>query len=256
MTGMKIPTFEVLGVRVSAIHLGQACSYLEQFVDQRERVYVCTSPVSTIMACHADERLRAIVNAARLVTPDGMPSVWLGRLKGFKDMSRVYGPDLMLALLERSAARGFKNYFFGATDAVLERLKYRMMERFPGLPVCGTWAPPFAETTREESERIVRAINDACPDILWVGLGSPKQDRWMAEHRPLLNVPVMVGVGAAFDFLSGAKPQAPLWMQRSGLEWLFRLCMEPRRLWKRYLVGNTQFIYHLAREWVSRVPEK
>lgn len=161
-------------------------------------------------------------------------------------MDRVYGPDLMLALCERSLEKGYRHFFYGGAPGVPERLAERLGARFPGLRVVGTFSPPFRPLTLEEDEKVVRMINGASPDILWVGLGAPKQERWMAEHRDRLRVPVMIGVGAAFDFYAGVKRQAPRWMQRAGLEWLFRLCQEPRRLWRRYLLNIPRFLCLVA----------
>jgi N-acetylglucosaminyldiphosphoundecaprenol N-acetyl-beta-D-mannosaminyltransferase len=244
----SVQSFDVLGVNISAINMTDACQALETLIDSRQKGYVIVCPVSTIIECFYHKPIREIVNGATLVTPDGMPSVWIGRARGFKNMDRVYGPDLMLAMCELSSKKGYKQYFYGATDEVLRKLEANLNKRFPNLQVCGKVAPPFRALTKEEDERIIEDINRAKPDCLWVGLGSPKQDLWIQSHRDRLNVPVMFAVGAAFDFIAGTKPQAPKWVQRSGLEWLFRFLCEPKRLWRRYLVGNTLFIYHLIRE--------
>jgi len=182
------------------------------------------------MECQRDPELRRIYNASGMTTPDGMPLVWLSRLHGYHHVDRVYGPDLMLALCERSVKRGYRHFFYGGAEGVPEHLAARLQSRFPGLIVAGTYSPPFRPLRPEEDEQIVQLINETSPDIVWVGLGSPKQERWMAEHIDRLTAPVLIGVGAAFDFHTGRKPQAPRWMQRSGLEWLFRLLTEPRRL--------------------------
>jgi N-acetylglucosaminyldiphosphoundecaprenol N-acetyl-beta-D-mannosaminyltransferase len=171
-----------------------------------------------------------------------MPLVWLSRLQGFHHVERVYGPDLMLALCERLAAKGYRHFFYGGAEGVPEQLASVLQKRFPGLQVAGTFSPPFRSLTADEDDRIVQMINAAAPDIVWVGLSTPKQERWMAGHRERLTAPVLIGVGAAFDFLTGRKPQAPRWMQRAGLEWLFRLLTEPRRLWRRYLINNPLFV--------------
>jgi N-acetylglucosaminyldiphosphoundecaprenol N-acetyl-beta-D-mannosaminyltransferase len=244
----KVPSFNVLDVQVSAINMDDAVRVLENCITTQAKGYVSVCPVSTIMECVQDAQFREIVNQATLVTPDGMPCVWIGKRQGFKNMGRVYGPDLMLKMCEVSSQKGYKNYFYGATDAVLEKLKQSLKESFPSLNIVGTYAPPFRPLTPEEDQRIVDDINRSGADLVWVGLGSPKQDRWIYAHRAQLNASVLLGVGAAFDFLSGTKPQAPRWMQRAGLEWFFRLCSEPQRLWKRYLVGNTQFLYLLAKQ--------
>jgi N-acetylglucosaminyldiphosphoundecaprenol N-acetyl-beta-D-mannosaminyltransferase len=171
-----------------------------------------------------------------------MPLVWISRLQGFRHVDRVYGPDLMLAVCERSAERGFRNFLYGGREGVAERLSARLRERFPRLQIVGTYCPPFRPLTEEEDARVVAMINRSGADIVWVGLSTPKQERWMAAHLGKIEVPVMIGVGAAFDFHAGLVPQAPRWMQRSALEWLFRILAEPRRLWRRYLVNNPTFI--------------
>ncbi len=248
----KVKSFDVLGVDISAINMTQAIGVVEDLIKNKEKGYVIVSPVSTIMECFYNPQLKEIVNKADLVTPDGMPSVWIGKNRGFKDMGRVYGPDLMLAVCELSSQKGYKHYFYGATDDVLEKLTANIKKRFPNLAICGKFSPPFRALTKEEDAKICQDIEKACPDCLWVGLGSPKQDFWINEHRGKLNAPVMFAVGAAFDFIAGTKPQAPRWMQRSGLEWLFRLGSEPQRLWKRYLVGNSLFVFHYFRESLMR----
>ena len=187
-----------------------------------------------------------------MVTPDGVPVVWFGRLKGLKNVKRVYGPDLMREMCRISQDRKYRNYFYGSTPEVLDRLSTNLRALFPGLMVGGMYSPPFREILPEEDAGIIEAINQSSSDILWVGLGSPKQDVWMYEHRDKLNVPVIVGVGAAFDFIAGTKKQAPKWMRKSALEWLFRLLSEPRRLWKRYILGNSLFIYLLAKEFIAK----
>jgi N-acetylglucosaminyldiphosphoundecaprenol N-acetyl-beta-D-mannosaminyltransferase len=194
------------------------------------------------MASQADSELRGIHNLAGLVTPDGMPLVWIGRLQGHRQMDRVYGPDLMLALCERSVPRGYRNYFYGGAASVPEQLAEGLQSRFPGLQVSGTYSPPFRPLTPDEDADVVTKINAAQSDIVWVGLGTPKQERWMAAHVGRIDAPVLLGVGAAFDFHTGRLPQAPNWMRRSGLEWCFRLLTEPKRLWRRYLSNNPRFV--------------
>ena len=248
----NIERFEILGVQFSAINLNDASRVIEDLIEQKKKGYVCVCPVSTILECIRDDHFRRIVNEATLVTPDGMPSVWIGKRRGFKSMERVYGPDLMLAVCDLSRRKGYRHYFYGATDEVLNSLELKLKERFPQLNVCGKFAPPFRPLTEKEDEEIMKIINQSAPDVLWVGLGSPKQDLWISSHRQTLDVPVMLAVGAAFDFLSGAKPQAPRWMQLSGLEWLFRLCTEPARLWRRYLIGNTQFILLMLKDAIRK----
>lgn len=232
----------ILGVGVSAINMATALEIIEGWIARRESHYVCVTGVHGVMESQRDESLRRIHNQAGLVTPDGMPLVWLSRLRGFHQVDRVYGPDLMLALCERSVDLGYRHFFYGGAEGVPEQLAAVLQGRFPGLRVVGTYSPPFRPLTPEEDREMVRMINGANPDIVWVGLSTPKQERWMAEHVGRLTAPVLIGVGAAFDFHPGRKPQAPRWMQRAGLEWLFRLLTEPRRLWRRYLINNPLFI--------------
>jgi N-acetylglucosaminyldiphosphoundecaprenol N-acetyl-beta-D-mannosaminyltransferase len=170
-----------------------------------------------------------------------MPLVWVGRLQGHR-AARVYGPDLMLALCAVSREPGYRHFFFGSTDAVLAVLTDRLRQRFPRLEVAGTYAPPFRPLTPEEERSVADMINAARPDIVWVALGTPKQDYWVGRFRPLLEAPALIAIGAAFDFHSGRLPQAPRWMMRCGLEWVFRLCVDPRHLWRRYLLGNPRFV--------------
>ncbi len=234
---------DILGVNVSAINMSMALEMIENWIKQREPHYICVTTVHGIMESQRNENLRRIHNQAGLVTPDGMPLVWLSRFYGFKHVERVYGPDLMLAVCERSVAMGWKHFFYGGANGVPEQLSNKLQKRFPGLKVVGTYSPPFRPLTPEEDEEVIQMINNANPDIVWVGLSTPKQELWMAEHVGRLTAPVLIGVGAAFDFLSGRKPQAPRWIQRSGFEWLFRLLTEPRRLWKRYLINNPLFVF-------------
>jgi N-acetylglucosaminyldiphosphoundecaprenol N-acetyl-beta-D-mannosaminyltransferase len=175
-----------------------------------------------------------------------MPLVWISRLLGFRHVDRVYGPDLMLAICKRSPGRGYRHFFYGGGDGVAALLKERLQARYPGLDVVGTFTPPFRPLTEEEDEDIVQCINALSPDIVWIGLSTPKQERWMAAHLGRIGASVMIGVGAAFDFHAGLKKEAPYWIQRSGLQWLFRLVSEPRRLWKRYLTNNPAFAWRIT----------
>ncbi|MBI3314518.1 MAG: WecB/TagA/CpsF family glycosyltransferase [Candidatus Omnitrophica bacterium] len=239
----------VLGVRVSALNVDLACREIEGWVKERRKAYVCVAPVSTIVDCQHDSAYRDVVNAADMVTPDGMPVVWLVKSKGYPYVERTYGPDLMRVLCCRP---GLRHYFLGATPEVMGSLSRNLQKGFPGINIVGMHSPPFRLQAQPEEEAVTSAIHAAKPDILWVGLGSPKQDFWMKMHRGCLDVPVMAGVGAAFDFLAGTKLQAPRWMQRTGFEWLFRLCCEPKRLWKRYLIGNSLFVYYLLRSFFPK----
>jgi N-acetylglucosaminyldiphosphoundecaprenol N-acetyl-beta-D-mannosaminyltransferase len=238
----KPPRVNILGVGVSAVTKDLALRTIDGWIDRQDPHYVCVTGVHGVIESQRDEELRHIHNAAGLVTPDGMPLVWLSHLKGFRHVERGYGPDLMLALCEHSIERGYRHYFYGGAEGVPQQLATNLQQRFPGLQVAGAYSPPFRPLTEAEDAQVVDMINEADPDIVWVGLSTPKQERWMAAHVGRLNAPALLGVGAAFDFHTGRKPQAPHWMQRSGLEWLFRLMTEPRRLWKRYLINNPLFV--------------
>ena len=240
--------FDVLGVKISALTLDGAADLIEKWIvnGAKEYVNVCTS--GTVLECYDQPRLAEIVNNAGMATPDGMPLVWLGRWRGFQ-ISRVYGPDLMLKMSNQGRVRRLRHYYYGSTDIVLNRLRNRLVQRFPGLEVAGMHAPPFRALTADEIVATAALINAAHPDIVWVGLGTPKQDEWVGQFRPLLEAPVLVAVGAAFDFHAGTVRQAPRWVMHMGLEWLFRLLMEPRRLWRRYLVGNSRFVVLVLWQW-------
>jgi N-acetylglucosaminyldiphosphoundecaprenol N-acetyl-beta-D-mannosaminyltransferase len=235
----------VLGVGVSPINMAQALETIAGWIARGEHHYVCVSGVHGVMESQTDPALKGIHNAAGLVTPDGMPLVWLSRLHGYGTTDRVYGPDLMLALCALSESRQYRHFFYGGATDVPTTLVARLRERFPRLQVTGSLSPPFRELTEAEDDAIMQQINESGADIVWVGLSTPKQERWMHAHVGRHDAPVLIGVGAAFDFHAGRKKQAPRWMQRSGLEWLFRLGSEPRRLWRRYLINNPLFVYRV-----------
>ncbi len=251
---MTIPRANILGVGVSAINMEMALRTIGGWISSREPQYVCVTSVNGVIESQWDEELRSIHNAAGLVTPDGMPLVWLSRLMGYPCVERVYGPDLMLAVCERSAEQGCRHFFYGGAPGVAEKLVVRLQSRFPGLKVTGVYSPPFRPLTSEEDQALGERINAAGPDIVWVGISTPKQERWMVEHVGRISAPVLIGVGAAFDFHAGLKKQAPSWMQRSGLEWLFRLMTEPRRLWRRYLINNSWFLWLILLQALGREP--
>jgi N-acetylglucosaminyldiphosphoundecaprenol N-acetyl-beta-D-mannosaminyltransferase len=235
----------VLGVGISAVNLDSAAQIINGWIANRQQNYVCITGVHGVMESQQDQTLRAIHNRAGMVTPDGMPMVWLNRLAGNKHVSRVYGPDLMLKICGEGVARGTRHFFYGGGDGVADLLANKLTARFPGLDVVGTFCPPFRKMTPAEDQAVVAQINAARPDIVWVGLSTPKQEFWMSQHLGQISAPVMIGVGAAFDFHAGLKKQAPRWMQRSGMEWFYRLMTEPRRLWKRYLRNNPLFLTYL-----------
>lgn len=243
---------DILGVNISVVDIPKACAYIEDCITRKVKTYVCVAPVSTVVDCQKDTEYCRIVNGAGMTTPDGMPIVWLGKIKGEKTIRRTYGPDLMQAVCNLSQQQGYSHYFWGGTQETGSLLVEKLKTKFPRLRIAGFYAPPVRSVGEIEEEAVLNQINKANPDVLWVGLGSPKQDYWMHNHRAKLDVPVMIGVGAAFDFMAGTKRQAPVWMRKSGLEWLFRLCCEPRRLWKRYLLGNTMFICLLAKSLIQK----
>ena len=244
--GTDAPSFDVLGVRIDAVDPSIALETVERWIESRTAGYVCVANVHAVMEARRDESVRRVYDHAKLTVPDGMPLVWVGRLSGHPGVRRVYGPDLTLQLCRSAARHGYRCFFYGGGPGVAEELAAEMSRRFPGLPVAGTGAPPFRTLTAEEEAEEIGRINRAGPDIVFVGLGCPKQERWMAAHRDRLAARVLVGVGAAFDFHTGRVRQAPRWMMNAGLEWLFRLGTEPRRLWYRYLVYNPLFLFHVA----------
>jgi N-acetylglucosaminyldiphosphoundecaprenol N-acetyl-beta-D-mannosaminyltransferase len=232
----------ILNVSLSPTSYSKSTSLIGKWVDKSESRYVCAANVHMLMEAHDSHGYREIVNSADLVTPDGMPLVWMMRLKGEKKQGRVYGPDLMLAVLELAQKNGFPVGFYGSSSMVLDVLKQRLLLKYPDLKMNYSFSPPFREMSEEEDRQVVDDINNSGIRILFVGLGCPKQEIWMAEHKGKIPV-VMIGVGAAFDFHAGVKSQAPVFVQRAGFEWLFRLVNEPGRLWRRYLYHNSRFVF-------------
>jgi N-acetylglucosaminyldiphosphoundecaprenol N-acetyl-beta-D-mannosaminyltransferase len=241
----------VLGTWIHGTDPARTLETVRRWIRSGERQYVCLATVHAIMEARRDPALRAVYNRAGLTVPDGMPLVWVGRRMGHPDVRRVYGPDLTLLLCAAAASEGWACYFYGGAPGVPERMAQMLGARFPGLRVAGASSPPFRALTEEEQASERRRIEGARPDIVFVGLGCPKQDHWMAAHRPHLAAPLLVGVGAAFDFHAGTLRQAPRWMMSAGLEWLFRLSQEPRRLWYRYLVYNPLFLFHITMQMLG-----
>ena len=236
----------VLQVGISATSYDEVCRLLAVWGRAGVTGYVAICNVHSVMEAHNDPAFAHILNGAVIATPDGMPLVWAMRLCGGKDQKRVYGPDLLVKFAEFAAGQeDLGSYFYGGAEGVADQLAQVLTSRFPGFKVAGIECPPFRALTPEEDTAAVERINKSGAKVVWVGLGAPKQERWMAEHVDRIK-PVMVGVGAAFDFHTGRVRQAPRWMMRRGLEWLFRLAMEPRRLWRRYLFYNPHFLWHLA----------
>jgi N-acetylglucosaminyldiphosphoundecaprenol N-acetyl-beta-D-mannosaminyltransferase len=241
----------ILGVGVNQVSLTEAVELIDSWIQSRTQDYVCVTGVHGVMECQRDRNLLSIHNDCGLTVPDGMPLVWISKIRGRSEVTRVYGPDLMLAVCSFGESKGYRHYFYGGKEGVPEELASCLRRRFPKMLVVGCYSPPFRPLTEGEDRKLVEEINFAKPDIVWVGLSTPKQEHWMASHRASLHASVLIGVGAAFDFLSGRLRQAPRWMMNVGLEWLFRLMMEPRRLWKRYTVNNVLFLYYLLLEAIG-----
>jgi N-acetylglucosaminyldiphosphoundecaprenol N-acetyl-beta-D-mannosaminyltransferase len=236
----------VLGVGLSVLNLESALAEMTGAISARRKGYICVTGVHGVIEAQSDESFRKILNNAFLCTPDGMPMVWMGKIHGHPEMRRVYGPDLMLEVCAWSENNPCRHFFFGGAPGVAELLAEKLKARFPKLDVAGTYTPPFRALNAAEEAELREKIRAARVDILWVGLSTPKQEKFMAEYLPKLDATLMVGVGAAFDFLSGRVKQAPRWMQRSGLEWFYRLCSEPRRLAGRYFKNNPLFVAKVA----------
>jgi N-acetylglucosaminyldiphosphoundecaprenol N-acetyl-beta-D-mannosaminyltransferase len=247
MAATDIRRVDVLGVGISAINMDMAVAEVARWVADDERHYVCVTGVHGVMESQRDPELLKIHNGSGLTTPDGMPMVWAGHKAGAEWMSRVYGPDLMLAVLGLAAERGWSSFLYGGNEGVADTLAEKLRERIPGLLVAGTYCPPFRPLTAEEDAAVVETINASGAKLVWVGLSTPKQERWMAAHAGSLKANALFGVGAAFDFHAGLVAQAPPWMQKRGLEWLYRLGKEPRRLWRRYFRNNPAFVMKIAR---------
>jgi N-acetylglucosaminyldiphosphoundecaprenol N-acetyl-beta-D-mannosaminyltransferase len=238
----------VLGVGISAVNPVLALQTIIGWIDRRQHQYVCVTGVHGVMESQRNETLRGIHNRSGMVTPDGMPMVWLSKLSGHRHVDRVYGPDLMLSVCAASPALGYRHFLYGGNDGVAELLAERLRARFPGLEIVGTHTPPFRPLSAEEDAAVVEQINQSGAQIVWVGLSTPKQEQWMASHLGRLDANVLLGVGAAFDFHAGLVPQAPRWVQRSGFEWGYRLLTNPRRLWKRYLSNNPTFVFRVVQQ--------
>ncbi len=248
---MTLKSVCLLRVKVSRVNLASAKEQICQWIGQGVKAYVCVAPVSTLVEARRHPQYAQVLNEASMVTPDGMPVVWLAKLKGCAEVGRTYGPDLMRELCRQT---GLRHFFYGGTEQILALLCAHLKKDVPGINIVGVFSPPFRDHATLEGPDIIARINQAKPDIVWVGLGSPKQDYWMRLNRGRLDAPVLAGVGAAFDFMAGTKPQAAVWMQESGLEWLFRLCCEPGRLWKRYLIGNFLFLFYLLKDSFRKCP--
>jgi N-acetylglucosaminyldiphosphoundecaprenol N-acetyl-beta-D-mannosaminyltransferase len=246
----RMPAQPVLGVPLALTDYESTLDWIDAAVAARARSYVCVAAVHTVMASQEDPELRAAVLGADFTVPDGQPLVWALRALGHPLGDRVYGPELMDRACARAARTGQRFYLYGGRNSgALVELTRMLRLRHPGLKIVGGYTPPFRELTETESDAVAEDIRRSRADVVWVGIGVPKQEKWMARMRDRLDSPVLVGVGAAFDFHAGLIPQAPATMQRYGLEWLYRLCQEPRRLWRRYARYNPQFVLGFARQY-------
>ena len=241
-------TAEVLGVPLALTDYEQTMDWIDATVAERGKSYLSAAAVHLVMVAQEDEKTRDAVDDATLIVPDGQPLVWALRSLGH-EASRVYGPDLMAKYCERSAGTGVRMYLYGGRNqGALVELALRLRRRYPGLQIVGGYSPPFRELTDDEEQWVVDDINRSKADVVWVGIGQPKQEIWMREYRDRLEAPMLIGVGAAFDFHAGLVPQAPNWMQKLGLEWVYRLAQEPRRLWRRYARYNPRFVAGFVRQ--------
>jgi N-acetylglucosaminyldiphosphoundecaprenol N-acetyl-beta-D-mannosaminyltransferase len=243
---------EILGIPLAMTDYAHALDAMDEMVERREKGIVCAVAVHAVTVGYEDPEMHEALRRATLVLPDGMPVVWAANMLGEKLKERVYGPELMLRYNDRCAERGHRVWLYGGRDqGFLVQLALNMRQRHPGIRIVGGYSPPFHALSPQEEDEVVQQINDARPDVLWVGIGVPKQEKWMARMRERLDVPVMCGVGAAFDFHAGRISQAPEWMQQRGLEWIYRIAQEPRRLLPRYLYYNPRFVMAFARQYVA-----
>jgi N-acetylglucosaminyldiphosphoundecaprenol N-acetyl-beta-D-mannosaminyltransferase len=247
-TEVPMPQFRVLGVPVNAVQIPEVVAWMESSIEDRSRArYVAVTGMHGVTESRDNPEFRTMLKEADLVVPDGMPLVWLGRMKGFPHLARrVYGPELMETFCRETGPK-YRHFFYGGAPGVADHLAQVENQRY-GVVIAGTYCPPFRPLTLEEDREVMSIIAASHADVVWVGLSTPKQERWMYEHRDKIQVPLMLGVGAAFDLNTGRLKQAPRWMREHGLEWLFRLLAEPQRLWKRYLVQGSRFVWNVLLE--------
>ncbi len=250
---MPVRRVPLLDVPLALVDYDRTLDWIDDAITTGGRGYICVAAVHTVMATREDEELRAAVLASDLTVPDGQPLVWALRMLGHRLDGRVYGPELMQRACERATRTGSRFFLYGGrSPEALDQLAGNLRASYPGLSIVGGYSPPFRELTASEDAAVVAEINASGADVVWVGIGVPKQEKWMARMRERLDAPVLVGVGAAFDFHAGLVPQAPSAMQRLGLEWVYRLCQEPRRLWRRYARYNPRFLWEFTRQYAAR----
>lgn len=248
---LEHPRCDVLGARVSAVNMDSAIDLADKLIMSGQRGYICLTGVHGVMEGQADPKFLRILNQSFMSVPDGQPMTWVGRLQGFRAMSRVYGPDFMIELCRISVERGYRHFLYGGGVGIADRLCQRLTELIPGVNIVGTYTPPFRPLNAQEESELKSLVKETRPDILWVGLGTPKQEKFMSQYIGDLDIPLMVGVGAAFDFHCGILRDAPQWMKKSGLQWVHRLIQEPRRLAKRYLINNPKFLYLITLQFMG-----
>ena len=239
----QIPTCNIVGVNIAAINMEWLLNFTDKYIKDLSGDYMCVSNVHTTVTASEDEEYRAIQNGGIMAIPDGGPLSTVGKKRGCEKMDRTTGPSYMGEIFKISVQKGYRHYFYGSTDETLEKLYQELIKTYPGLQIAGMYSPPFRPMTDEEDAAIIERINETKPDFVWVGLGAPKQEKWMAAHQGKIDG-LMVGVGAGFDYYAGNIQRAPEWMQKHNLEWLYRLIQDPKRLFKRYLVTNTKFIWN------------
>jgi N-acetylglucosaminyldiphosphoundecaprenol N-acetyl-beta-D-mannosaminyltransferase len=236
----------VLGVGIHALDLGQAVALIDSAIAEGRKEFVCATGVHGVTEARKDPGFRALLNSAFLNIPDSRPIFWVGRLEGFRQIAHIGGPRLMLSICAQSVERGYTHFLYGGEAGVAQQLREILMQKFPGIKITGTYTPPFRGLNDKEEAELLRLLSLHKPDICWVGLSTPKQEKFMAEYLPKLDTRVMVGVGAAFDFHTGRVKDAPQWMKTAGLAWTHRLYQQPGRLWKRYLKANPRFVFEIA----------
>lgn len=238
-----IPTCNILGVNIAAINMEWLLRYLDKNIDDIKGDYICVSNVHTTVTSYEDASYCAAQNVGLMAIPDGGPLSTIGKKRGYENMARITGPDLMGKIFEISSEKGYSHYFYGSKNETLELLTQKLKHQYPGIQIIGMYSPPFRPLTEEEDKEVIERINKTKPDFVWVGLGAPKQEKWMAAHQGKIEG-LMLGVGAGFDYYAGNIKRAPIWMQKSNLEWLYRLIQDPKRLFKRYWSTNIKFIWN------------
>lgn len=251
----RLPRANILGVGIHDIGMSQAVEAIEEAIANKRKGYVCVANVHVVMEAQDHADFRRLLNESFLTVPDGRPLVWVGRLQGSRTIEQVGGPEIMFELCDRSRERGYTHFFLGGAPGVAEQLKDVLTKRYPGLSVAGTYSPPFRPLDADEELKLQELFVRAKPDITWVGLGAPKQERFMASSLPLLDTTIMIGVGAAFDMHAGRIKDAPHWAKRCGAAWLFRLVQDPKRLASRYIRTNPRFLWEILLQFSGRKPK-